>query len=200
MHGENVGIDGDRIRAVTANFFFWQGYRWVPLGLAMLVLALGSGPWWNIPEPLEIGLIAAVFASGLVASRRIGRYYRERWGHVCTRPGQHARRNDLKWRFVYPLMLVSLLFDILWGGPILTSGLVWGAAVLAYRHSTGGGRRHYLLAAATLMLSTVVPMLGLRTTEAVNLLFAIVGVTYAVGGVLDHRELRRLFPPDPSLA
>src|SRR5690242_19776943 len=33
----------DRINAVTANFFFWQGLRWVPLGVALLVVAWSHG-------------------------------------------------------------------------------------------------------------------------------------------------------------
>ena len=35
-----AAADLDRVRAVTANFFFWQGLRWVPLGSILILSAL----------------------------------------------------------------------------------------------------------------------------------------------------------------
>lgn len=32
-----------RIHDFTANFFFWQGLRWVPLGAALLILSFQPG-------------------------------------------------------------------------------------------------------------------------------------------------------------
>jgi hypothetical protein len=40
-------------------------------------------------------------------------------------------------------MVAAMIFDAKLDTPIFLSGIVFGAAIEAYRRSTGGGRRHY---------------------------------------------------------
>lgn len=187
----------DRIRGVTANYFFWQGLRLLPGGLIMVIAGLLSSDWWPFTGWVEDALLVGVLLAALGVSLAIGRYYRRVFGQVQVIPAQHARRNAIKWFVFYPAMLASLLIDAFSRVPFLTSGIVWGAAIAAFWWSTGRGRYHYLVAASVLVLLTFLPTLGMVAPgrTMVSLFFIVLGGIYIVGGVLDHLELRRLLPP-----
>lgn len=189
----------DRINAVTANFFFWQGLRWIPLGVALLVAAWSSSHSSPVPESWRSTLFIATMTVALVVSAMIGRWYGRSFGRVRGIPGQHARRTRTKWLVVYPALVVALLVDMIAKPPVLVTGITFAAAIEAYRRSTGGGRRHYIIASIAFAALTFAPTLRLATpgVNALNLLVALLGVCYTIGGLLDHRELKRLFP-DPN--
>jgi hypothetical protein len=135
-----------------------------------------------------------------LAYRRIDAWYARSFGRVSRIPGQFRRRELVKWLLVYPALGASLAADAIMEPPLLVSGVVWAAAVLAYWASTGRGRRHYPVAAALLAALTFVPLVGPvdRGRPAVALLIAAIGAVYVAGGVLDHRELVRLLPRAPA--
>src|ERR1051325_9946426 len=65
-----------RLHAVTDNFFFWQGLRWVPLGAALIIVSISLSPANPLPRELRpwLGvpfLVVAFWLSGSV----IGPYY-----------------------------------------------------------------------------------------------------------------------------
>ena len=186
----------DRINAVTANFFFWQGLRWVPVGIALLVVTWSYGPNSPVPKSWESLLLIATMTVALAASAMVGRWYARSFGRVRGIPGQHARRTRTKWLVVYPALLVALLVDGIARPSVLVSGITFAVAIEAYRRSTGGGRTHYIVASIAFAALTFAPTLGLATPGAggVNLLIAVLGATYTIGGLLDHRELTRVFP------
>ena len=189
-----------RIQAVTANYFFWQGLRWVPMGTALLALSMYWNGWWTVAPPWDGALQLGVLVVALSISGAVGRYYHHRFGIVQGIPGMHARRERLKWRVVYPAMMVSLVADLWLAPPILLSGFVWGAGILAYRRSTGDGRPHYLAAAVLLATFGLLPLAGLMAPgkALVNQFIGLVGIVFIVGGVLDHLELGRVLRPVPS--
>ena len=189
--------DPDRVRGVTANFFFWQGLRWVPVGAALVVVAgvwsgrlpLGDGGRFV----LQFGSLAlALWLSGVA-----GRWYARHYGRVRGIPGAHARRDAIKWMIVYPALLAAMLADGLWQPPVSLSCIVFGASLLAYRHSTGGGRRHYVALAAMMVLLGLLPLAGVVPAGRAMLgpFMGVLGAVYVIGGLLDHRELTRLLPP-----
>ena len=182
-----------RIEDVTANFFFWQGLRWAALGTALIVGIVVSEQFAAREARVTV-LVVSVFL-GFVLSSSAGRYYARAYGRVRARPELATRREHLKWNVVYPLMFVSLLIDALWKGPVLLSGPVWAAAILAYRNSTGHGRVHYIFIAAALAAAFFAPQFVGRGRDTVNFFFMLVGAAYAIGGVLDHFELRRILRP-----
>lgn len=192
--------DREHIQAVTANFFFWQGLRWVPMGAALLGLSVYWNGWWAVPAPWDAALQLGVLALALGVSAAVGRYYHRRFGTVQGIPGIHARRERLKWRVVYPAMMGSLVADLVFSPPVLLSGFVWAAGILAYRRSTGDGRPHYLVAAVLLAAFGLLPLVGLLAPgkTLVNHFIGLVGVVFIVGGVLDHLELGRLLRPVPG--
>ena len=186
----------DRINAVTANFFFWQGLRWVPMGIALLVVPLTYGASSPVPKSWQSPLLIVAMIAAFALSAVIGRWYARSFGRVRGIPGQHARRTRTKWLVVYPALLVALLIDGVAKPPVLVSGITFAAAIEAYRRSTGGGRAHYIIASVVFAALTFAPTLGLARpgAGAINLLIALLGTTYTIGGLLDHRELKRVFP------
>lgn len=190
----------ERLGSVTANYFFWQGLRWVPVGLILVLAGLLWSDWWPFTGWVEDTLLIGVLLVALGLSAGIGRYYRQAFGHVSLRPRQHARRNVVKWLVFYPAMTISLLVDGLTRIPFFLSGLVWGTAIIAYWWSTGRGRHHYVVAGALVGGLTFLPAAGVVDvgSDILSLFFVVLGVIYMVGGVLDHLELRRLLPPAPS--
>jgi hypothetical protein len=192
----------ERINALTSNFFFWQGLRWVPMGAALIVVAWSFSPSTPVPESWQSTLLIAVMAAAIALSVVAGRWYGRAFGRVRGIPGQHARRTRTKWLVVYPLIAVALLIDGIMRPPVLLSGFGFAAAIEAYRRSTGGGRRHYIVASVVFLALSFAPTIGLAApgAQALNLLMAVLGATYVIGGVLDHLELRRLLPGSSSEA
>ena len=181
-----------RLRAVTDNFFFWQGLRFVALGpvmiLAALVASLPAVHEWTGNFILIAAMLAALFASA-----RLGRRYRGEFGSVSPIPGAHRVRSLMKWLVVYPLMFGAFALDLLRPMPILVSGLVWGGAILLYRRSTGGGRDHYLVLAAALAALALGPLAAGVTSKAMTYVMIIVlGAGFSICTILDDREMRRV--------
>jgi hypothetical protein len=181
-----------KLRAVTDNIFFWQGLRFVALGPVMvltgLVASLPAVHEWTGNAMLIAAIIVATFAS-----TRLGRRYREEFGSVSPIPGAHRVRSLAKWLLVYPIMFGAFALDLLQPMPILVSGLVWGGAILLYRHSTGGGRDHYLVLAAMVAALTLGPLAAGATSKAMTYVMIIVlGAGFSVCAILDDREMRRV--------
>jgi hypothetical protein len=187
----------ERIRSVTANYFFWQGLRWVPLGLVIMIFGLKYTPWWPLAGAWDDVFIFALVAIVTVSSLLIGRYYRRTFGQVRHDPDAHQRREAMKWFLVYPLMVASLVIDIVFKPAFFVTGLVWSAGILAYWNSTGRGRPHYLVASVGMLALSFIPWLGfVEPGKQMFSVFAVVlGATYIIGGMLDHRELCRILRP-----
>ena len=178
-----------RIRAVTDNFFFWQGRRFIGLGFVMITAAFAYMP--GVHEAVGNSVLIASLIGATWASAWIGRHYRSEFGQVQAIAGAHAARARLKWLLVYPAMFAALALDLLQPLPILVSGPVWAAGICLYRLSTGGGRGHYLVLAAMLASLAFVPFLaGTTGKQAVTLMFLLLGAGYAVCAWLDDREMR----------
>lgn len=186
----------ERVRAITANFFFWQGLRWVPMGAALLLVAWVLSPAAAVPEAWQSPILIGAMVAALAISGVAGRWYGRAYGRVRARPGMHVRRSRIKWLLVYPVLLGAFIVDALLRPPVLVSALAFAGAIEAYRRSTGGGRRHYLVASAVFAVSTFAPTFGVvhLGASAVNMVIALLGATYAIGGILDHLELRRTLP------
>jgi hypothetical protein len=192
---EFVMNDLETSRRVTANVWFWQGLRWAPGGLVFLLAAATS------LLPADWTLLAWLCWTGvLVLWWRLYRladlYYSRRFGVVVGLAGQHRRRNLVKWFVVYPAMTASIFVDLLAAPKFFLSGVVWAAALLAYRATTGGGRPHYFGGAVLLGALTALPALGVLDNgrPMVILWAAVVGALYLALGTLDHLELARRFP------
>src|SRR6266545_3957367 len=171
--------DLDRVRAVTANFFFWQGLRWVPMGFVLMLCAFIPYAKTVVAEPwLSIVTFGMLIGALWLSTDVLGRYYTRAYGRVQGIPGQHARRSTVKWLVVYPAMFAAMLLDWKLDAPVFLSGVVFAAGIEAYRRSTGGGRKHYVVAEAILALSTLAPLSGLTTSR--ELLLPFIGLLGAI--------------------
>jgi hypothetical protein len=186
--------DLETARQVTANVWFWQGLRWAPGGLVFLMVALTPV---LMNDTLAVWLSwTGAFALWVYLYRLADRYYARRFGVVVGLVGAHRRRERVKWLVAYPAMTASIFVDLLVAPELFVSGLVWAAALLAYRASTGGGRPHYFVGAALLAALTPLPALGVLANgrPMVVLWATVVGLLYLIMGGLDHLELTRRFP------
>ena len=189
--------DLKRVERVTANYFFWQGLRWVPVGFVILIASLKSARWWPFPGIWrEITFFAAVAAT-IPVSFLIGRYYERVFGRVKGYAGLHRRRELLKWYVVYPAMFGSLVIDISLQPSFFISGPVWAAGITAYWWSTGHGRQHYLLAALSMLALSIIQWQELiEPGKPMFVAFGVLlGAIYMLCGLLDHFELRRILRP-----
>ena len=127
----------ERVRAVTDNFFFWQGRRFIALGPVLIVAGFIANA--RLDQRLVDGLLLAVVVLALIVSALVGRRYRAEFGSVRPLPGAHALRSRIKWLLVYPAMFASLLLDSLYSAslPVFLSGFVWAVGLVLYRKSTG---------------------------------------------------------------
>ncbi len=187
--------DAQRMRDFSANFFFWQGLRWVPFGLALILWAAALSGWWPFPEVVRDFAPFLAMIGALVITGWIGAYYNRVYGRTETLPKLFARRGRLKWFLVYPLIISALLVDGLARPPVLVSGFALAVAIVAYVRSTGGGRTHYWVAALALTAMSLATGLGFLPAgiDGITLLMAMLGVIYVIGGVLDHLEMRKQF-------
>lgn len=183
------------IRDVTANLFFWQGFRLIPMGVALLAVTFILGGAIPVPRRLAVVFAVMLLMGATAMSSAAGAYYRRVYGSASPYPGQHAQRDRWKWLVVYPLMIAATLIDIFARPTLFVSGLVWAAAVLAYRMSTGRGRNHYFVAAALMAATAFLPSFGVTTpgVQTLHLFVGLLGAVYIVGGLLDHFELTRVF-------
>jgi cell division protein FtsW (lipid II flippase) len=145
-----MNYEVERIRRVTSNYFFWQGLRWVPIGLVVMALGLRRTNWSPIADAWEDTLILCLIVLVMALSPLIGVYYRRSFGDVRDDPDAHQRREMMKWLLVYPLMILSLVIDMKFKPAFFVTGPVWCSGILAYWLSTGRGRPHYLIASMSM--------------------------------------------------
>jgi hypothetical protein len=108
-------------------------------------------------------------------------------------PGRHATRSRLKWMLVYPAMFGALALDLLYPLPLLVSAPVWAGGIYLYRHSTGGGRDHYLVLVGMLAALVFAPFfMAMTSKQAIGLMFLLLGAGYVVCAWLDDREMRSI--------
>ena len=184
-----------RIHAVTDNFFFWQGLRFVPLGAALVGISIVQSSADHLRQTVRplLGisfLVAALWISFSV----IGPYYDRTFGRVKMDLERHGLRTTVKWLIVYPALIAAVVVDMRLHPPIILSAIAFGLAIEAYRESTGGGRLHYVAASVTLGALALLPMSDVMSPglAGIRIVVFVLGAVYIIGGVLDHRELLRI--------
>jgi hypothetical protein len=181
-----------RIHAITDNLFFWQGLRWVPLGVALVLVSIALSPVDPLPKVLRpwVGtplLVAAFWLSQSV----IGRHYARTVGRVQMDHERHTTRTAIKWLVACPALAFAMVADAHWRPPVLVSAIVLALLIEAYRESTGGGRLHYVAASVGFMAIAQFPLWNVMApgVGALSVVMGYLGAIYVIGGVLDHREL-----------
>jgi hypothetical protein len=165
------------------HMWYWQGLRWAPGGLLLLVtatVAIVSMPW-----PVRwLTWLAAVIVSARLHSVA-GRYYARHFPYI--RPGRLTNSGLL----ASGLLIAALIADVVWTPPVLITAVTGAAVLLGYGLATGGGRPHHVGGMILLMAIAPLPAIDLvdgARPRVLLWLFAC-GVLYTVLAVLDHREL-----------
>jgi hypothetical protein len=192
-----MNYEVERIRRITSNYFFWQGLRWVPIGLVVMALGLRRTNWSPIADAWEDTLILCLIVLVMALSPLIGVYCRRSFGDVRDDPDAHQRREMMKWLLVYPLMILSLVIDMKFKPAFFVTGPVWCSGILAYWLSTGRGRPHYLIASMSMLGLSVLQWFGFVEPgkQMFSVFGLVLGAIYIIGGLLDHRELCRILRP-----
>jgi hypothetical protein len=174
-------VDGERA-VVCDRLWYWQGLRWAPGGLVFLGGAAAA--------PLQGPVPWVGWAGALVLAARLhglaDGYYARRFRRFSPR-----RRAGSWWLVALAAVAAAVAVDAVCAPVLLVTGPVSGAALVAYRQATGGGRRHHLVGVAVLLALAPLPAFGVVPPGRPTLLLwmVVVGVLYPVLGVLDHREL-----------
>jgi hypothetical protein len=184
--------DLDRVRRITRDLWYWQGLRFVPMGIVGMLAGVTFSSAWpkSIPEgPALLGAFLVAWTGYLAADR----YYARTMGHVTPDLSLTRLRAQLEWFAVYPLMVAALVIDAQLAPAIFLTGPVWALALVMYWWSTGRGREHYLAFAAATAALGLLPLVGAQLSgrAAFPIFFVWFGIVYVVAGVLDHLALAR---------
>jgi hypothetical protein len=191
--------DLDLVRRVTRDLWYWQGLRFVPIGIVGLVAGVTYSPAW--PEAVPEGVVLLLgFVIAVVGYRAADRYYARTMGTVHPDLSMTRLRSQVKWFAVYPAMVLSLVLDAALAPSVFVSGPVWAASLVLYWWSTGRGREHYLVLASLTALFAFVPIAEptLAGRAAFGVFFAWFGLVYVIAGILDHVALTRALPARAS--
>ena len=96
-----------QIRAVTANYFLWQGLRTSALGPILIISGLNllQPAWYPFDGNRGLWPLLFAVAPGWLGFAAAGRYYEKTFGAVRGLPGLHSRREAVTahWRMLEKL-------------------------------------------------------------------------------------------------
>lgn len=86
-----------RLHAITANYFFWQGLRWVPPGAALVLFVWSTMPSFPLPAAWRdatpwFALTLGLVASWLIVVRQAAGEGIMCW-QACSSPPRRSRRH-----------------------------------------------------------------------------------------------------------
>ncbi len=192
--------DLKKVRYVTSHFSSLQGLKMVPWGLLFLVFAAQDGGYaWLIGRQGDCTLTLPLLLAVVALYIAIGRYYDRTFGRVQpTRGGV----GDLAVVVFVAVLIGAIVAEMMWKPPVSLIGLVMAAGFIG-----GGwrsGRWHYVaLGGLTAGVSGLPLWLHVPLTDKYfgSLGFTLklaLGLTYVVGGLIDHYLLVRALKPAPS--
>lgn len=176
--------DLDTIRRVARYYPYFQGFRLVPWGVAILADRALSAAWATYLTWQPFGFLALI-ALATIAGVRIDRSYERAVGFAASsfRPAEAAALAA-----ALVAMVLAGVLDARHSPPVslfaLTLGLVF--VIAAFRLA----RTHFAVAGAVLLVIGLLPVIGVATNVQAYVLSGwATGVSLVALGVLDHRWL-----------
>jgi len=186
------------LESTAASYSYLRGLLWIPLGILLIVAALGNWEWGPLRHAWVF--VACVLAAG-AAGLAITRYYGEHYGRVTPSSRQQVRAAAAT------IIGVALMFGVEFLArsldlPVNPTAASFALFVLTYYALTVGLRAHHTIIWGSVLVTGLLPAWGglaLSATDNIGLVIA--GVAAIVTGIFDHRLLVRTFgsPQDPDL-
>jgi hypothetical protein len=179
------------LEAVASNYSYLRGLLAVPVGMAIIVVAVTNawGPlrwaWLFIASWIVLG------AAWLL----IYRYYNEHYGRVV-----HSTKMQVR-SAVATAVGVALLFvgehaDTSFRLPVNGTAVAIAVVALAFYGTTVGLRRHHAAIWGALLLAGLAPGWGdVGETHKIGVGLLLIGVATIATGVFDHLAFTRMYGP-----
>jgi hypothetical protein len=194
-----IPVDRERLQSAAAGYPYLKGLLSVPLGLMLVLAALGNWEVGPLRNPWAFVAAAAAIGASALA---VNRYYSLHFGRVTPSPRQQRRSAVAAAAGVAIMVGTTLLLRsrAAWSLdlPVNPIPAAFGALMLVYYAAVVGLRTHHVLIWGALVVAGLVPLWDGADPSNVGLVMA--GAAAIVNGVLDHVALVRGFAPPASPA
>lgn len=188
-------MDQKRLRSAATEYPYLRGLLAIPVGLLLIVSALGNWQWGPLRHDWVFVLAVVVIA--LVVAL-INRYYTQHYGRVTPSARQRlhfATAAGLGIMVVGSLLLRSQA-DWSLDLPVNAIAVGVGLLMLISYAAVVGLKAHHLLIWGSLVVAGLLPVWNGDDPSNAGLVLA--GVAFMVNGALDHLRLVRILGPSTT--
>jgi hypothetical protein len=189
---EEIAVERTRLEAAAANYTYLRGLFYIPLGVLMIVSALGNAGW----GPLRSSWVfLAVLVSVGIACLLINQFYNEHYGRLRPSKGQQVRA---------AAAVVLAITVVVAGSTLLRSRVSWSldlevnatavtlALVMLLAYAAGRALKpHHLVIWGSVLVVGAAPLWD--GADPSNIGLAIVGAALILNGAFDHLLFVRTF-------
>jgi hypothetical protein len=192
-------MNREQLESAAAGYPYLRGLLSVPLGILLILAALGNWEVGPLRNPwVFVAAAAAIGASALA----VNRYYGEQFGRVT--PSQRQQRRSAAAAAGGVAIMVGTTFllrsEAAWSLdlPVNPIPAAFAALMLVYYAAVVGLRAHHVLIWGAVLVAGLVPLWAGADPSNVGLVMA--GAGAILNGVFDHLALVRIVAPPPSPA
>jgi hypothetical protein len=185
-------VDRTKLEAAASNYTYLRGLFLIPLGVLVIVSALGNTGWGPLRNTW---VFLAVLALIGVVCLPINNFYNKYYGTLRASTGQQARA---------AAAVVLAIMVVVGGSFLLRSRVSWSldlpvnatavtmSLVVILSYAAGRAlKTHHLIIWGTVLVAGATPLWN--GADPSNIGLTIVGVALMVNGVFDHRFFVRTF-------
>jgi len=192
-------MNREHLESAAAGYPYLRGLLSVPLGLVLILSALGNWDVGPLRDPWVFVAAAAVIGASALL---VNRYYGEYFGRVT--PSQRRQRRSAVAAAAGVAIMVGATFLLrsraAWSLdlPVNPIPAAFAALMLVYYAAVVGLRPHHVLIWGAVLVAGLVPLWNGADPSNVGLVMA--GAAAILNGVFDHLALVRVVAPPASPA